>query len=411
MKAEILAVGTEILLGDIINTDAQYVSKRLADLGIEVFFQGVVGDNPGRLKKALELAFTRADLVITTGGLGPTKDDLTKETVFEFLNKKAVIHKESLDRIEGYFNKSRRYMPESNKKQAYFPEDAIIMTNNNGTAPGCILEHKNKIVAVFPGPPKELVPMFEESFVPYIKKYTSGVLYSKVLRVIGLGESRAVEMIQDILDNQTNPTVAPYAKDGEVTFRITAKANKEEEAKKIIEPLEKLLRDRLGINVYGEGNTTIEDEVAKILIKNNLTISTAESCTGGLLSGKLINYPGISSVFLEGAVTYSNEAKIKRLGVRKETLDVYDAVSAETAAEMAEGIAKEAGTNIGLSTTGIAGPGGGTEKRPVGLVYLGLYINGKVKTKELNLNGNRQKIREAAVIKSLDWLRRELIGK
>lgn len=408
MKAEILAVGTEILLGDIINTDAQYVSKRLANLGIEVYFQGVVGDNPSRLKEALQLAFSRSDLIITTGGLGPTKDDLTKETIFQFLGKESVVHKESLKRIEEHYKKSNRSMPENNIKQAYFPEDAIIMPNNNGTAPGCILEHKDKIVAVFPGPPRELNPMFEESFVPYINKYASGILYSKVLRVIGLGESKACEMVQDILDSQTNPTIAPYAKNNEVTFRITAKASTEEEAKKLIEPVEKLLRDRIGINVYGEGNTTIENEVAKILIEKNLTISTAESCTGGLLAGKLINYPGISSVFLEGAITYSNEAKIKRLGVKKETLDKYGAVSKETAAEMAEGIAKQCGTDIGLSTTGIAGPSGATEEKPIGLIYLGLYIKGNVKTMKVNLNGNRQKIRDAAVIKCIDWLRREL---
>ncbi|MFD3155445.1 competence/damage-inducible protein A [Haloimpatiens sp. FM7330] len=411
MRAEILAVGTEILLGDIVNTNAQYISKRLADLGIDVYYQGVVGDNPERLKDALQLAFSRSNLVITTGGLGPTKDDLTKETVFEYFNKKTVLHEESLKAIKEYFKSTNRVMPENNIKQAYFPENSIIMTNKNGTAPGCIIENKNKIIAVFPGPPREMKPMFEEALVPYLEKFQSSILYSKVLRVMGLGESKAAEMIQDIIDNQTNPTVAPYAKEGEVTFRITAKANTQEEAKNMIKPMENEIRGRLGINVYGVGDTDIESEVAKILIKNKLTLSTAESCTGGLLCGKFINYPGISSVLLEGAVTYSNEAKMRRLGVKKETLDIHGAVSSETAAEMAKGIAQAAGTDIGISTTGIAGPGGGTKEKPVGLVYVGLYIKGEIKTIKLQLNGERQRIRNHTVIKSIDWLRRELINK
>lgn len=409
MKAEILAVGTEILLGDIVNTNAQYLAKRLADLGISVYHQSVVGDNPERLLEAYRLAFSRADLVITTGGLGPTKDDLTKEVAFEYFGKQSVVHEESLKIIEGYFKRMNRPMSESNKKQAYFPVDAVILPNNNGTAPGCIIEENSKVVALLPGPPREMKPMFEEAVVPYLKKFQQGVLVSKVLRVIGVGESTAAEMLEDILDNQTNPTVAPYAKEGEVTFRITAKASSEEEGKRLIEPMETEIVKRLGNNIYGVGDTTLENVVAQMLVNKNLTISTAESCTGGMVAASLINYPGISSVFMEGAVTYSNEAKINRLGVSKETLDKYGAVSSEVAAEMAQGIAKTAGTNIGLSTTGIAGPGGGSEEKPVGLVYVGLSINGEVKTKKLNLSGNRQKIRERATMQLIDWLRRELL--
>ena len=409
MKAEILAVGTEILLGDIVNTNAQYLAKRLADLGISVYHQSVVGDNPERLLEAYKLAFSRADLVITTGGLGPTKDDLTKEVAFEYFGKQSVIHEDSLKIIEGYFKKMNRPMAESNKKQAYFPVDAVILPNNNGTAPGCIIEEYSKIVALLPGPPREMKPMFEESVVPYLKKFQQGVLVSKVLRVVGVGESTAAEMLEDILDNQTNPTVAPYAKEGEVTFRITAKASCEEEGKKLIGPIEVEICKRLGNNIYGEGDTTLENVVGEMLVNRNLTISTAESCTGGMVAATLINYAGISSVLMEGAVTYSNEAKINRLGVSRDTLDRFGAVSSEVAAEMAQGIAKTAGTNIGLSTTGIAGPGGGSDEKPVGLVYVGLYINGKVKTKKLNLSGNRQKIRERATMQLIDWLRRELI--
>lgn len=409
MKAEILAVGTEILLGDIVNTNAQYLAKRLADLGISVYHQSVVGDNPGRLLEAYRLAFSRADLVITTGGLGPTKDDLTKEVAFEYFGKMSVIHEASLKIIEGYFKKMNRTMVKSNIKQAYFPVDAVVLPNNNGTAPGCIIEENGKIVALLPGPPREMKPMFEEAVVPYLQKFQEGVLVSKVLRVIGVGESSAEEMIEDILESQTNPTVAPYAKDGEMIFRITAKANNHADGIIMMKPMEAAIRSRLGDNIYGEGDITLENVLCEVLVNKKLTITTAESCTGGMVASKLINYPGISSVFMEGAVTYSNDAKINRLGVKAETLDKYGAVSSQVAAEMAEGIAKTAGTMIGLSTTGIAGPDGGSPEKPVGLVYVGLYINGEVKTKMLRLSGDRQKVRERATMQLLDLLRRELL--
>lgn len=411
MRAEILSVGTELLLGDILNTNAQYISRELANLGVNVYYQTVVGDNPERLKNAYNFALSRADIVITTGGLGPTKDDLTKEIAAEYFNKKLVLDNNSLEEILTFFKKINREVSENNRKQAYFPEGCIILKNNNGTAPGCIIEENNKIAILLPGPPKEMVPMLNEGVIPYLKKFQDGTLISKVLRITGIGESSVDNLIGYIIDRQTNPTVAPYAKDNEVTLRLTAKANSEEEAYKLIVPVEKEIRDKLGdINVYGVENESVEEIVAKLLIENKLTIATAESCTGGLLAGKLINYPGISSVFLEGAVTYSNTAKINRLKVKEDTLNKFGAVSSECAAEMAEGIAKAAGTNVGVSTTGIAGPGGGTDEKPVGLVYAGIYINGVVKTKELNLVGNRQKVRDRAVASTLDWLRRELIA-
>jgi len=410
MKAEILSVGTELLLGDILNTNAQYISRELANFGINVYYQTVVGDNPERLKNAYNFALNRADIVITTGGLGPTKDDLTKEIAAEYFNKKLVLDNKSLQEIITFFKKINREISENNKKQAYFPEGSIIIENNNGTAPGCIIEENNKIAILLPGPPKEMIPMLNETVIPYLKKFHEGTLVSKVLRITGIGESSVDNLIGHIIDNQTNPTVAPYAKDNEVILRLTAKTNNEEEAYRIIEPVERQIRNKLGdINVYGVENQTIEGVVAKLLIENKLTISTAESCTGGLLAGQLINYPGISSAFLEGAVTYSNKAKMNRLKVKEDTLIKFGAVSSECAAEMAEGIAKESGTNIGVSTTGIAGPDGGTDEKPVGLVYVGIYINGIVKTKKLNLVGNRQKIRDRAVAYTLDWIRRELI--
>lgn len=410
MRAEILCVGTELLLGDIVNTNAQYLSRRLADLGISVYHQSVVGDNVERLKKEFEEAFTRADLVITTGGLGPTPDDLTKETGADYFNKNMVLDRDSLDKLNSYFiKKGKEELKGNNIKQAYFPEESVILPNNHGTAPGCVIEENNKVLIVLPGPPREMKPMFENSVVPFLKKYSKGILKSKVLRICGIGEGIMAEKISDIINDSINPTVAPYAKEWEVTLRITSKADTEEEASKLIEPVESEIRRRLGENIYGEDETSLEEVIGKILISKNLTISTAESCTGGLIASRLVDYPGISSVFLEGAVTYSNGAKINRLKVKEETLENFGAVSEETAREMAEGIAKTSGTNIGLSTTGVAGPGGGTVEKPVGLVYVGLYINGNVQVKKLELSGTREMIRRRTTITALDWLRRELI--
>lgn len=408
MEAEILCVGTEILLGDILNTNAQYLSRRLAELGINVFYQTVVGDNPKRLKEAYKLAFNRADIVICTGGLGPTKDDLTKEIGSSFFNKDLVLHEESMKKLEEYFLKTKRKMSENNRKQAYMPEGCIVLENNNGTAPGCIVEDDKKALILMPGPPREMKAMFEESVVPYLKTLSKDMLYSKVLRVLGVGESSAEALISDIIENQTNPTIAPYAKEGEMIFRITAKAKTEEEAKELIKPMENKVRDILGDNIYAEGEVTIEEVLAELLINKNLTLSVAESCTGGMVAARLINYPGISKVFKEGLVTYTEEAKEKRLGVKRETIDKYGVVSAEVAKEMAEGVAKTSGTDIGISTTGIAGPEGGSEDKPVGLVYLGLYYKGKAISKELNLNGKRNTIRNRATIALLDFLRREI---
>lgn len=410
MKAEILAVGTEILLGDIVNTNSHYLSKRLADLGISVYYQTVVGDNEDRLLKAYELAFRRADIVIATGGLGPTKDDLTKEIGAKYFGKEMYLHEDSYKNIKEFFDRLNKPLSDGNIKQAIMPEGALILPNPNGTAPGCIIEENNKILVMLPGPPKEMTPMFEASVIPYLEKFSDGVLVSKVLRVVGLGESAMAEKVIDIIDKQTNPTVAPYAKDNEAILRITAKGKTKEAAEALITPVEKEIKDRIGEDIYAEGETSLDEVVGEMLVTRKLTIATAESCTGGLLAGALINYPGISSVFMEGAITYSNEAKMKRLGVKAETLESFGAVSEETAREMAIGIAKVAGTDIGVSVTGIAGPGGGTDEKPVGLVYIGLYIKGEVKAKKFNMFGDRQKVRNRTVVNALDWIRRELIN-
>ena len=410
MRAEIITVGTEILLGDIVNTNSQFLAKELANLGVEVYYQGTVGDNEDRLLESLEESLNRSDMVITTGGLGPTKDDLTKETAAKLFNQELVFHEESWCEIEAYFNKLGKVPTENNKKQAYFPKEAIVLKNNNGTAPGAILKKDNKTVIVLPGPPREMKPMFEESVKPYLQYLTDDILVSKTLRFYGIGESSLENAIIDIINEQSNPTIAPYAKDTEVTLRITAKAISEEVAMDLINPVIDKIEDRVGQYIYSQGESTLEDTVAEMLVNKNLTISVAESCTGGMVSSNLINYPGISSVFMEGCITYSNEAKMKSLGVKKETLDKFGAVSEETAREMAEGIARRYNTNIGISTTGIAGPEGGTKEKPVGLVYFGIYINGKTIVKRYIFNGSRQQVRLRATKTILNDLRLELIN-
>ena len=410
MNAEILAVGTEILLGDIVNTNAQYLARELADLGIGVYYQTVVGDNPDRLRDTIYKAFSRADLIITTGGLGPTEDDLTKETGAKYFDKELILDEKALNDIKDFFEKTGKKMTENNVKQAYVPKGSTVLYNENGTAPGIIIEENGKILIMLPGPPKETIPMFENQVKPFLKSKQEYTLVSRVLRVAGVGESKMETLVKDIIENSENPTVAPYAKDNEAILRITAKAHNEYEAMELIKPVADEIYNRLGDAIYGEGDTNLESVVAELLINKKMTISTSESCTGGLLAGTLIEYPGISSVFMDGVVSYSNESKMYRLGVKEETLEKYGAVSHETAAEMAKGIAETAGTNIGISTTGIAGPGGGSPEKPVGLVYVGICINGNVKTKEMHFAGTREKIRGRAVYGALNWLRKELLN-
>ena len=408
MNAEILAVGTEILLGDIVNTNAQYIAQGLAELGIDVFYQTVVGDNPDRMKTAMNIAFERADIIITTGGLGPTGDDLTKEIGAEYFGRKLILDEKALDRIKKFFDKMKRPMTDNNVKQAMVPVNSTVMYNENGTAPGIIIEDNNKILIMMPGPPKEMKPMFSKQVKPYLALKQNHTLVSRTLRIAGVGESAMESMVRDMIDRQSNPTIAPNAKSTESIFRITASAKTTEEAEKIIEPIAEEIYRRFGDSVYAEGETSIQETVAKILIDKKVTIAVAESCTGGLVAAKLIEYPGISEVLLEGAVTYSNEAKKRRLGVKDETLSAYGAVSAETAAEMAKGIAMTSGADIGVSTTGVAGPGP-SEGKPEGLVYVGVYIGGKSYVKELHLAGKRNVIRERAAYSALDFLRRKLI--
>lgn len=410
MKAEIITVGTEILLGDILNTNCRYLSRELAAMGIEMYYQITVGDNEERLLKTLEESLNRSDIVICTGGLGPTEDDITKEVCAKYFGYELELHKPSLDAMIERFKHMNRVPTKNNEKQAYFPKEAYILKNDNGTAPGCIMEKEGKRIVVLPGPPREMESMFENYVKPYLSKLTDDVIESEVLRIIGVGESKVENDILDIIDSQTNPTIATYAKGYECTLRITAKAKSVEEAKELIKPMSDEMKRRFGQSLYATGEASIEEVVSKMLVENNLKIAVAESCTGGMVSASLINYPGISSVFMEGCVTYSNEAKMKSLGVKKETLDVYGAVSDKCAKEMASGVAARYNTNVGIATTGIAGPDGGTDEKPVGLVYFGIYINGKVISKKYVFNGDRQGVRERATRTILNDLRLELLN-
>ena len=410
MKAELIAVGTEILLGDIVNTNAQFLSKELASIGIGVYNQEVVGDNEERLFEAFETALSRSDMVITTGSLGPTGDDLTKETACKYFGMKMELHKKSYDELVKYFNKTGKELTDNNLKQVYFPKEAKVLENPNGTAPGAILEKNNKIIIILPGPPREMKPMYMNQVKKYLEGKGNGIIKSETVRLLGITESMAAQTLKDLMDKGINPTIAPYAKEEDIIFRITAKADTEEEAVRLIKPVKDSIKDRFGIKCYAEGeDIKIEDVVGDLLINKKLTISTAESCTGGMIAGRLINYPGISDAFLEGAVTYSNEAKMRTLKVKQETLDAVGAVSEETAREMALGIAERTGSDISVVTTGIAGPGGGTKEKPVGLVYIGLYYKGKVKAYRHVFTGNRQEVRTKATVEALDKVRKAIL--
>ncbi|MGI6538724.1 MAG: competence/damage-inducible protein A [Caldicoprobacterales bacterium] len=405
MNAEIIGIGSELLLGQIANTDAQFISEQLSALGIDVFWHTTVGDNYSRVLQALKLATERSDIVITTGGLGPTMDDITKEAVTEFLGLKLEIHPPSLQRIQKYFKSLGRNMSENNIKQAMFPKEAIVFENKNGTAPGAIIENNNKIYIILPGPPMELQPMFKDFVYPYLLHKTKHSIYSQIIHVFGIGESVVEECIKDLLLRQSNPTIAPLAGSGEVILRITAKAETQQKAIELIKPIQKEIENRLGDAVYGYNTDTLESVVVQLLRKNGLRLALAESCTGGNISNMITNNPGSSEVFLESCVTYSNNAKIVRLGVSPDTLEKHGAVSDQVAKEMAEGILRTSGSDIGAAVTGIAGPGGATKSKPIGLVYMAIASKERTLTKMLRLRGNRLRIKRDASMHLLNWLR------
>ena len=415
MIAELISVGTELLLGNIVNTNAAFLSEECAKLGLSVYYQTVVGDNPQRLREAIEIAKNRADVLILGGGLGPTEDDLTKETTAAVFGRNLYMDEHSKELIELYFKKLGRdlsVVTANNWKQAMIPEGAIVIDNDNGTAPGVILEAEGKIAILLPGPPNELVPMWKKSIVPYLKSKQPDTIESVTLKICGMGESRVETEILDLIDAQTNPTIATYAKTGEVHVRLTAKAETAEAAKELIKPVVWEIKSRLGKYIYtAEEHVTLEDAIVDMLKAADMTLTTVESCTGGLLSGRLVNVSGASDVFEQSFVTYANRAKKKLVGVKKSTLKEFGAVSEETAREMAEGGRKEAEADVCLAITGIAGPGGGTEEKPVGLVYIGCCIKGKTVVRKYQFTGNRQKIREHAVVSALVLLRECMLNQ
>ena len=403
MTAEILSVGTELLLGDIVNTNAAFLSRELAKLGISVYHQATVGDNHDRLTAQLGQSFAKADCVIISGGLGPTQDDITKAVAAEYFGRGLTMHEESLERIKRRF--AHRELPVNVERNAIIIEGAEALPNDNGSAPGIIVEQDGKTLILLPGPPHEMKPMFSQYAVSFLRTKTNSVLFSRTLKIIGVGESKVELLLQDLIDEQTNPTISPYAKFDETQVRITASAPNETAAQALLEPLAKEIYRRLDSHVYAEDDTTLAEIVVKRLREGGKTLATAESCTGGLIAADIVGVPGSSAVFREGLTTYSNDAKISRLQVDAKLIAKHGAVSAEVAAAMAEGVAKTSGAEIGLSTTGIAGPDGGTAEKPVGLVYVGLHMDGETKTAKFQLSGNRNEIRERAKMLGLNFLR------
>lgn len=379
---ELISVGTEILLGDILNTDAQFLSIELAKLGISVIHQSTVGDNRERLLAQLKEAADRSDIIILSGGLGPTPDDLTKEVCCEFFGKKMFLHEPTVEKIKAYFSTKGMKMAQNNLKQAMLPKDCVIFPNDNGTAPGMAIEKDGVHILVLPGPPRELKPMFRNCAVPYLMQFSDRIIVSHNIRTFGIGESLMAERVNDLFDAE-NPTVAPYAKDGEALLRVTAMARTKEEAENLCKPVINEIKNRLDGFVYGVDYTCIEEAVIEKLKEKQMKVATAESCTGGLIAKRITDVPGASEVFDCGIISYANEIKHRVLGVSEDDLNKYGAVSEPVARQMAQGALKVSGADIAVSVTGIAGPDSDSTNKPVGLVYIGLADRDNVWVREL----------------------------
>ncbi|MCY8231792.1 competence/damage-inducible protein A [Priestia endophytica] len=399
MNAEIIGVGSELLLGQIANTNAQFLSKQLASLGVNVYYHTVVGDNPKRLETAIEAAKERADLLIFTGGLGPTKDDLTKETVAKSLGRSLVSHEESLASIKDYFVKTKRVMTPNNEKQALVVEGSDVLLNDHGMAPGMYIEADGKTYIMLPGPPKEMKPMFENYAKPHIldRLGVKDQIISRVLRFFAIGESQLETEIEDLLEAQSNPTIAPLAGDGEVTLRLTAKHETEEGALALLKEIEGKIQERVGEYFYGYDQTTLFSEALKKLGEKNWTLASAESLTGGLFSERMTSISGSGEHMRGSIVTYHDNIKEHVLGVDTDVLQKHGAISEQCARQMAEKIKEKFNTSVGISFTGVAGPNT-AEGHPVGHVFVGLAIEGKeTVVHELNLQGTREGIRKRTV--------------
>ena len=393
-SAEILCIGTEILLGNIVNTNSQVISKGLADVGIDMYHHTVVGDNPQRLKEALEIAFSRNNIVITTGGLGPTYDDLTKETIAKYFGLELEMYEPAKEWIISYIQKMHRVLTENSLKQAMMPKGCYIMENRNGTAPGAIIEKEGKTAIMLPGPPKEMGPMFQDQVIPYLEKRSGRVLRSHCIHFFGIGESQLEHQLHEQMEQMTNPTLAPYAKEGEVMLRVTASAATPEKAETLMEPVIQQLYQRYSDLIYGMDVGDLQTAVVKMAQQKGVRVATAESCTGGYVAKRITDVPGSSAMFDCGVVSYSNQIKERVLGVRHETLESFGAVSTQTAQEMAQGVRRVSGADIGISITGVAGPDGGTPEKPVGLVYVGVDSDWHREVLELHLARNFQNERE-----------------
>lgn len=408
---EIISVGTELLLGNIVNSDAQMLSRKLSELGLNVYYHTVVGDNPERLKWAVEIAKGRADILITTGGLGPTCDDLTKQTLAEAFGKKLVLHEDIADELRAWFARRGQEMTENNLQQAQLPEGCTIFPNACGTAPGCAFESQGKHVLMLPGPPSECADMFEKQAMPYLAALGEGVIRSHTLKIFGMGESKMESLLREKMNAMTNPTLAPYAKEGECELRITAKAADGEQAEKLIAPVVENLCALLGDVVYGVDVPNLETAVLELLKEKNVTLGTAESCTGGLIAKRLTDVPGASAVFKGGVVSYCNEVKAAALGVSESLLEEFGAVSPQVAEAMAQGARKALNCDLALASTGVAGPGSDERGNPAGLVYVAIAARSGTFVRTLTLSGaSRSRVRIMAAHHALDLARRYLTG-
>lgn len=406
LKGEIIAVGNELLLGSTVNTNAQFLSKELSKIGIDVHYHTVVGDYPDELEEIINISIDRSDIIIFTGGLGPTEDDMTKEIVCNTLKINQVLNEDILDAIEEYFSKTNRKMPNNNTKQAYIPEGSIILKNDIGTAPGFLIKWKKKTIVLLPGPPREMKRMFSKYAKEYLRQeYT---INTKTIKTIGIGESALEELLKPIISLHKDLTISTYAKLSQVDIEITGRGYDTKEINKKINKAIENIEERLGEYIYSFNNETIEEALYKILLKKNMKIGFCESCTGGLLASRFTKIPGASKVFDRGIITYSNKAKIEELNVRKETLDKYTAVSKETAKEMAIGLLKKSNIDLAISTTGYAGPNDSYEK--VGLVYIGLAKKDSTKVIKCNFSGSRTIIQKRAATKAFDEARKLLLS-
>jgi len=402
-SAEILCVGTELLMGDIVNTNAAYISGRLASMGINQYYQAVVGDNPTRLERCIKASLERCDLIIMTGGLGPTYDDLTKETAARLMNRRLIMHERSLERMKAYFIHRNVTMADTNIKQAMMPEGSVIFDNNNGTAPGLALEdtERGKIIIMLPGPPSEMVPMFRDSVEPYLRVFSSVTLVSRNINIIGMGESAVEAVLAPLMMTAENPTVAPYCKEGEVRLRVTARAESEAEGLTLCDAMiERIKRTEVGPYIYGV-DTNLPSALIDLLREKGMKITTAESCTGGLIAETITSVNGASDVFDGGIVSYANAVKSSLLGVKSETLERFGAVSEETAREMEAGVRALMSADIAAAVTGIAGPGGGTPEKPVGLVYIAVGTKESTSVRRCQFTGSRDRIRQLSAVTAL----------